>query len=119
MSSVYRDHSGVRARIHRPTMNASRIATLRPGSREARKSKTLNSSETPPNSLTKKSSKVDTSESGGRKNRLTMSGLLPKISRRPPAAPSKAKSNSRIRKARYGELDIELLLSAAYRYHDS
>src|SRR5713226_8852747 len=105
MSSVYKDQSGVRDRIHSPAMSASMIAMLRAGSREARKSKTLNRSETPPSSLAKKSSNVDTSESGGCKNRRTVSGLSAKISRRPAAAPNKAKSHSRMRKARYGELD--------------
>ncbi|PYV21818.1 MAG: hypothetical protein DMG24_18490 [Acidobacteria bacterium] len=76
------------------------MATLRTGSREAKKSKTPNMRNSPPISLTMKSRSVETSDSGGRTSTRSMSGLSLKIKSRLPTRVRSAKTRSAIRKAR-------------------
>src|SRR5713226_4014296 len=67
---------------------------------EAKKSRRLSMSANPPISFNTKSSRVETSASGGRKNIRMMSGLLAKIINRPPTAARTENTPKMIRKAR-------------------
>src|SRR6266852_9068897 len=116
MSSVYKDRSGVRANMHRPAITAFTIARLRTGSREAKKSRRLSMSTNPPISFKTKSSRVETSASGGRKNIRMMRGLLAKIMKRPPTAVNAENTPKTIRKGRYGGRDMGANLPSLGRW---
>src|SRR6266851_2619407 len=92
--------------MHRPAITAFTMARLRTGSREAKKSMRLSMSTNPPISFKTKSSRVETSASGGRKNIRMMRGLLAKIMKRPPTAVSAENTLKTIRKGRYGGRDM-------------
>jgi len=76
---VYSDTRGVTTKTQRPAINASMMATLRAGSREAKNSMRLNIRTIPPISFSVKSSKVEISASGGLRNKRITSGLPPTI----------------------------------------
>src|SRR6266571_3946431 len=85
--------------IHRVmrTWNSGTIERLRPSTSDVagNASRGRRNSTNPPISLRTKSSKVETSDSGGRKNTRMMSGLLAKTMRRPPTARSTEKTRNR------------------------
>src|SRR5260370_42664407 len=66
----------------------------------------LSMSKNPHITIEKKSSRVETSASGGRKNIRMMRDLLAKIMKRPPTAVNAENTPKTIRKGRYGGRDM-------------
>jgi hypothetical protein len=79
-----REIIGVRVSTPKPTITTSTMATLREGSRAAKKSITLNMSTNPRISFSTKRRRVENSLQEVAKNTRMMSGLLAKIINKPP-----------------------------------
>src|SRR6266849_2257063 len=106
ISVIQRETNGVTERMQSPAITASRIATLRTGSRAANQKSRLSMSAKPPVSLRRNRNKVETSPSGGRRKIRATTGLPAKIMSRLPKATKNENTRRTLRRARYGGLGM-------------